>query len=34
MMHSAHSSDRSTNEDHVLQQTEVTEMGKVPIQRG
>lgn len=33
MMHSAHSLDHSANEDHVLQETEVTEMGKVPVLR-
>lgn len=33
MMHSSHSSHRSTNEDHVLQETEVTGAGKVPMLR-
>lgn len=30
-MHSAYRSDRSANEDHVLQQTDVTGVGKVPM---
>lgn len=34
MMHSSHNLDRNTNEDHVLQQTEVTEVEKVPMLRG
>ena len=33
-MHGAHSSHRSTNDYHVLQQSEVTDEGKIPINRG
>ncbi len=32
-MHSSHSLDRGTNEDHVLQCAEVTEAQKVPMLR-
>lgn len=31
IIHSAHSSDRSTNGHHMLQETEVTEVGKIPM---